>query len=112
MSPPGGVTARLPPRPPTAHCFVVSFVNKYGGGLATTLWQKFMQFEYTENTFEHFLDPVNFKLVDNLPTGLAADFVNAGLLSKNILLLRDMKYMSFYRSLPGICKYFFVAGVS
>lgn len=44
---------------------------------------------------------------------IAAIFIIVGLLSKNISLLRDMKYMGgFYWHLPGIQKHFVVVRIS
>lgn len=57
------------------------------------LWQKFTPFESEKSLFGHFLETVSPKWVDKMPIGLEANFVSAGSLSKNISLLRDVKYM-------------------
>lgn len=108
MSPPGGAAARLPPRPPAAR----SFVNKYGGGHANVLWLKFTHFESKKNALEHFLDTVTLQWVGKMPTKLAPNFVNAGSVSKNVSLPRDIKYMGVYGRSPGMRKYFVAAGIS
>lgn len=55
-----------------------------------------MQFEPAKNAFERFVDTDSLKLVDEMATGLAANFVNAAVMSKKISLLGDIKYMVFY----------------
>lgn len=74
--------------------------------------EKFTPFESEKIAFEHFLDTVSLKWGNKLSTGLAENFVKAGLLSKNVSLPRDMKYTGFYRRLPGIRKYFVATGIA